>query len=109
MMKELLPIGSVVALNNGATLMIDGYGMKNETDGKIYDYSGVIFPIGLDVTALQLFNKKDVKTVVFMGYQTSKSIKYRKYMDHYIADIKGGMSVEDAKNKLMSALKKGGF
>jgi hypothetical protein len=38
-------------------------------------------------------------------FNNSKSIKYRKYMEQYITDIKGGMSVEEAKNELMAALK----
>ncbi len=104
MIKGLLPLGSVVSLKNGALLVIDGYGMNNENDGKIYDYAGVIFPIGLDVNELQLFNKSDIKTVVFMGYQTSKSIQYRKAMDQYIIDVKSGMSIEAAQKKLMDYL-----
>ncbi len=105
MMKGLLPLGSIVVLKNGSTLMIDGYGMSNSVDEKVYDYSGVIFPIGLDVKELQLFNKNDIKNVVFMGYQTSKSIQYRKYMDQYVTDVKNGVPIAEAEKKLMDSLK----
>ena len=105
MMKGLLPLGSIEVSKNGPTLMIDGYGMSNSVDEKVYDYSGVIFPIGLDVKELQLFNKNDIKNVVFMGYQTSKSIQYRKYMDQYVTDVKNGVPIAEAEKKLMDSLK----
>ena len=48
-MEELLPIGSVVLLQDGVKkIMITGYMAVNQEDEqKIYDYSGCIYPEGL--------------------------------------------------------------
>lgn len=68
---ELLPIGSVVRLNNGKKrLMVFGIGQINKEDGKTYDYIGVPYPEGNMGTGTQfLFNHHDIEEVSFRGYE----------------------------------------
>ncbi len=69
--NELLPIGSVVILNNAKKkLMIFGVGQTNETDGIEYDYIGVMYPEGSMGDGSQfLFNHSDINEVFFRGYE----------------------------------------
>lgn len=107
MKNQLLPLGSIVKVKKSENIyMIMGYGFKNEADGKYYDYAASIFPIGLDVKEIDMFNKEDVQTMLFIGYQTKESIKYRDIMNEYYEDIKSGKSIEDAEKDLIERLNK---
>ena len=70
--KEMLPIGSVVLLKDGAKkLMIIGV-MQNDIGGtkKIYDYLGVLYPEGHIGEGFQyLFNHEDIVEVCFRGFE----------------------------------------
>lgn len=70
--KDLLPVGSIVLLENGEKrLMINGI-MQSEAngDGKEYDYLGVLYPEGHIGDQFQyLFNHEDIKELVFRGYE----------------------------------------
>ena len=47
MFKGLLPIGSVVLVGNSKKkVMIVGLCQKGGTEGKLWDYAGVVFPEG---------------------------------------------------------------
>lgn len=100
MKDKLLPLGTIVRVKKTAILMVVGYGMQNTIDKKIYDYSAVAFPMGLDVNEIKLFNKSDIDEIIFIGYQTDKSIEYRKIIDDYVKDIKSGVPVDDAAKKI---------
>lgn len=72
MIKELLPIGSVVLLKDGTKkLMI--IGLKPIRESKpdvIYDYIGVLYPEGFLGNKYNfLFNHEDINDVIFKGYQ----------------------------------------
>lgn len=73
--KDLLPIGSIVLLENGEKrLMINGI-MQSEANGtgKEYDYLGVLYPEGHIGDQFQyLFNHEDVKEIVFRGFEDSE-------------------------------------
>ena len=68
--KDLLPIGSVVLLNNATKkLMIYGVGQTDLTDNQDYDYIGVAYPEGNMGEGTQfLFNHSDIQEVFFRGY-----------------------------------------
>lgn len=76
MIRELLPIGSVVMLKDAERpLMI--YGIKqldsNNPDVE-YDYIGVLYPQGnVGANFQYLFNHKDISEVLFRGYETDQS------------------------------------
>ena len=76
MNNNILPLGSVVLLNNGTKkVMIIGYYMKTpEKPDKIYDYCGCVFPEGVlrsDVTSV--FNHDQIKEVCFIGFKNEES------------------------------------
>lgn len=77
--KDLLPIGSIVLLENGEKrLMINGI-MQSETNGngQEYDYLGVLYPEGHIGDQFQyLFNHQDIKEIVFRGYEDSERTEF---------------------------------
>lgn len=74
-MVELLPVGSVVKINNAiADIMIVGYYLVDRNNNKCYQYAGVISPEGIPETnSFLLFNNNDIQEVVFRGYSTEES------------------------------------
>lgn len=76
MIRDLLPIGSVVMLKDAERpLMI--YGIKqldsNNPDTE-YDYIGVLYPEGnVGANFQYLFNHNDIADVLFKGYETDES------------------------------------
>ena len=81
-MKELLPVGPVVLLKDYfETIMIIGYKAqkKGSEDTKIYDYMAVEAPYGFsNDKEYILFNKEDIYTVLFVGYQ---SLEFDNYLN----------------------------
>lgn len=83
-MKNYLPIGSVVLLK-GATkkIMICGRIQRDSGDGKIYDYSGCLYPEGfISMKNMYLFCNEDIERIYFIGLQDEEELKFR----HYIED-----------------------
>lgn len=79
MYKDLLPIGSVVALQ-GATrkLLIIGTIVHDEQTNTTYDYIGEPFPEGyIDAETMFLFQHEDIKSVHFLGYLNAEAQAYR--------------------------------
>lgn len=72
MIKDLLPIGSVVLLKEGEKrLMICGV-LQQEADGSgdTYDYMGVFYPEGHIGDKYQyLFKHEDIEKLYFRGYE----------------------------------------
>ena len=72
LIKELLPIGSVIILREGTKrLMIFGVKQTDEArPGEEYDYIGVMYPEGNIGREYQfLFNHEDIVSVIFRGYE----------------------------------------
>lgn len=67
-MKNLLPIGSVVRLEDGEKyLMIIGI-LQEDDEGDQYDYIACLFPEGyLDADTFFLFNHNAIVEVEFLG------------------------------------------
>ncbi len=72
--NELLPIGTVVLLNDAVKkLMIYGVGQTDETNGVDYDYIGVMYPEGNMGEGSQfLFNHSDIQEIFFRGYENEE-------------------------------------
>lgn len=73
--KELLPIGSIVLLQEGEKrLMISGVIQSDASgDGQEYDYLGVLYPEGHIGDQFQyLFNHGDIKEIVFRGFEDAE-------------------------------------
>ena len=72
MSQELLPLGSVVYLQEGTEkLMIIGRGIvyqDEETNTEVFvDYMGCIFPTGINPNNTIFFNQENIDRVVFEG------------------------------------------
>lgn len=70
-MNDILPVGSIIKLEKDApaAIMITGYFPIENKSGKNFDYSGVIYPEGLNSSLnLLLFNKEDIEVVLYTGY-----------------------------------------
>lgn len=75
MIKDLLPIGTVVMLKNAKKpLMIFGIKqLASEKPDEEYDYIGVLYPEGNMGTQFQyLFNHDDIEKILFTGYETEE-------------------------------------
>ncbi|MCI8467728.1 MAG: DUF4176 domain-containing protein [Bacilli bacterium] len=93
-MEELLPIGSVVLLQDGVKkIMITGYMAVNQEDEqKIYDYSGCIYPEGLlSSDQCLLFFHNQIKEVFFEGY---KGEEYQLFC-HQLEEIQNRLTSKD--------------
>ena len=72
MIKNLLPVGSVVQLKDGKKrVMIFGIKQSDEENpGKEYDYVAVLYPEGNLGTDYQfVFNHSDIERIDFRGYE----------------------------------------
>ena len=77
-MKEYLPIGSVVLLNNGTKrVMIYGRKQLSADTGTIFDYVSCFYPEGnISPDYTFLFNHEDIKEVIFRGYSDEEEEKF---------------------------------
>lgn len=75
-MNRFLPIGSVIVLKkSNESIMIVGYGVRVEKEKTTYDYAGCYMPVGCtDPKSAVYFNQTDIKTILFIGYQSHQSI-----------------------------------
>ena len=82
-MKELLPLGSVVTLNNGTKrLMIVGRIQRAVHSDTIYDYSACIWPEGyIDRNHVYLFNQEDIRCLYHIGLQDVEEFNFRYILD----------------------------
>lgn len=79
--KDLLPVGSIVFLNNAVKriVIIGVMQIKKLSDNKFatYDYMGVPYPEGImGAKTMLLFNHDSVKDVVFRGYEDEEREKF---------------------------------
>ena len=84
MLKELLPIGSVVLLKEGIKkLMITGIKpVLVDNPDTVFDYIGVVYPEGyLSNDYNFLFNHNDINDVVFIGYNNPEREDFIKFME----------------------------
>lgn len=78
-MKNLLPVGSVVMLEEAnKRMMIIGIMQQNQENGTIYDYLGCLYPEGfIDSEHLYMFNHEDIEKVDFVGFADSEFQVFR--------------------------------
>lgn len=78
--KKFLPIGSIVMLEGGQMpVMIIGYTVvARDGSNRIYDYNATFYPMGtIDNSVVTPFNHKQIKEVIFYGYEDDLSKEYR--------------------------------
>ena len=85
--SKLLPIGSVVMLNNGIKeIMITGfYAVSKENPNSIYDYNGCLYPEGVISSDKNLlFNHNQIAKLIFLGYRSNNDVEFKKKLSEYI-------------------------
>ena len=77
--KDLLPIGSVVGLEDtDPYILICGRIVCAEGDERIYDYTGCLYPEGIGrEDELVFFDREAIDRVYFIGYQDEYELMYR--------------------------------
>lgn len=76
MKNEILPIGSIITVNN-ADLMICAYFKKNaKINNEQYDYACCLYPSGLGKDAI-LVKKENIDRVKFIGYQDGTFVQFK--------------------------------
>ncbi|MBQ6966543.1 MAG: DUF4176 domain-containing protein [Lachnospiraceae bacterium] len=95
MYENLLPIGSVVLLKGGQRkLMITGRILSDQKMEEIYDYVGVIYPIGLTGDEGQFFFNDDaIEQIFFIGFQDEDELSFR---EEVLAEL-GELTIKDGK------------
>lgn len=83
---KYLPIGTVVLLKNATKrLMIVGFCVKGDTDDKIYDYVGCLYPEGLLSNDQNcLFNHSQIDKIFFLGFVSEEEKKFKKQLNSLI-------------------------
>lgn len=79
MIKDLLPIGSVVLLKEGRKrIMIFGIKQAGEKTPEVeYDYVGVMYPEGnMGLEYQFLFNRQDIDQVFFRGFEDEERTEF---------------------------------
>ena len=86
--KELLPIGSIVLLEEGTKkMMIFGVKQTDETSGVEYDYIGVMYPEGnLGEGSQYLFNHENIIEVCFKGFEDEERVDFIEKLTEFYAN-----------------------
>lgn len=78
--KNFYPVGTIVSLfNTKERLMIAGYLQRNNQSDKIWDYVGVLYPVGfLTPNRMVLFDQEQIENIYYIGCQ---NVEHFKFMD----------------------------
>ena len=81
-MNELLPLGSIVILENGEKkIMIYGRKQIATKNQQTYDYVACLYPEGnINDEYTYLFNHADIKEIIFKGYSDEDEVNFMSYM-----------------------------
>ncbi len=77
--RDILPLGSVITLKKGQQrLMIVGRFQEERSSGQLFEYSAVLWPVGMiSSNQVYLFNGDDIDRVYFLGLQDSQEFTFR--------------------------------
>lgn len=83
-MRDLLPIGSVVLLNDSnKRLFIYGRWIKNPEQNRSYDYVGCYYPEGsLDNKSNFLFDHEQIQRIYAIGFQDEEEFEFKKALEN---------------------------
>lgn len=81
--NDWLPLGSVVILEKGTKpLLIYGRKQYDINREKIWDYVACLYPEGnISSEYTFLFNKDDIKTVIYKGFENEEEKSFRELLD----------------------------
>ena len=91
--KELLPLGSIVYLEEGTQkIVIVGRGAifeDPETGEQVFaDYMGVLYPAGLQTNSTLFFQHRNIDEVVFEGYHDDEEDRFLKVYHEWEENLK---------------------
>ena len=91
--KELLPLGSIVYLEEGTQkLVIVGRGAifeDPETGEQVFaDYMGTLYPAGLQTNSTLFFQHENIDDVVFEGYHDDEEDRFLKVYHEWEENLK---------------------
>lgn len=89
----MLPIGSIVYLKKGRRkLMVLNRAPlipEENTDKMImFDYSGCLYPNGLNLEEIYYFNEENIDKVIFQGYSDDEEIRFTELYNEMEEKIK---------------------
>lgn len=90
MEEKFLPIGTVVLLKGGKKrVMIIGFcAMTQEQQGKIFDYSGCIYPEGLMASNQTcMFDHSQIEKVFFKGLVDDEEVEFKNKLNTLINQL----------------------
>ena len=106
-MEPLLPIGTIVQAEveiGVATLMIIGYYPKKNDTGKIYEYSAVLYPQGVDLnTNLFLINRGMILNVIYEGYIDEVAEQFIATLPLFIEKVGQALREQDTSTETKSS------
>lgn len=91
--KKLLPLGSIVYLEEGTQkLVIVGRGAifeDPETGEQVFaDYMGALYPAGLQTNSTLFFQHENIDEVVFEGYHDDEEDRFLKVYHEWEENLK---------------------
>jgi len=100
MERNLLPLGSVVTLQEGEKkLMICGRMQIMSGSEEVYDYSACTYPEGiLKPDEMYFFNNEAIENIYFLGYQDEEELKFKEYVFQQLDQLEA--SINDAAEQL---------
>ena len=82
MSDKLLPIGSVVTIKLKKHISVVILGYSPEINGKTYDYSASILPVGLIVNeSIIAFNSNQIGEILFKGYKDDSFVFFANLLE----------------------------
>lgn len=89
-MTELLPIGSVVLLNESSKRVMIYGRLQKELDGdRLWDYIACLYPEGnINADHCFLFNHDQIASVYFVGFQDDEEAAFQQYLELSASELK---------------------
>lgn len=86
--KEYLPIGSIVQVNDGLKkLMVTGIKQTDTADNIEYDYVGIMYPEGYLGDQFQfVFNHDEITEILFRGFEDEERDNFLTSLENYVND-----------------------
>ena len=106
--NKILPIGTIIYLKEGSEkLMILNRGAVLDQDEStfLFDYSGALYPIGLNPEQIFYFNQDNIDKVVFEGYADEEEERFLDLYKKWLSNegsliLKGDVEkLSESKNK----------
>jgi hypothetical protein len=110
--NKILPIGTIVYLREGTEkVMILNRGAVLDKDGTtfLFDYSGSLYPVGLNPEQIFYFNQDNIDKVVFEGYTDEEEERFVDLYEEWLSNEGSSIPKGDVEKLSESENKSWGF